>query len=211
MPSKRPLLAGAKLYVIVDAAVCGDRDPVAVATEAVAGGADLIQWRAKTWPADRRLETARRLAAALAVCPALFIVNDHLDVALAVGADGVHLGQDDLPVAVARPLMGPDRLIGVSTHSLEQALAAQEGGADYLGVGPVFATPTKPDYRPVGTGFLEQVAGRITIPYFAIGGIDQANLPLVSSCGATRIAVVRAVAGVRDVRQTAHALKAMLA
>ncbi|MBI4227533.1 MAG: thiamine phosphate synthase [Candidatus Omnitrophica bacterium] len=211
MPSKRPLLATAKLYVIVDAAVCGDRDPVAVATEAAAGGADVIQWRAKAWPAAQRAEMARRLAAALANLPVVFIVNDHLDVALAAQADGVHLGQDDLPLAAARPLMGPDRLIGVSTHSLEQALAAQAGGADYIGVGPVFVTPTKPDYQPVGPELLGVVGGRITIPCFAIGGIDQANLPLVLSCGATRIAVVRAVAGVRDVRQTAHALKAMLA
>lgn len=211
MPSKQLLLANAKLYVIVDAAVCGDRDPVAIATEAVAGGADVIQWRAKTWPADRRAEMATRLASALADLPALFIINDHLDVALASGADGVHLGQNDLPLAAARPLMGADRLIGISTHSVEQALAAQAGGADYIGVGPVFATPTKPDYRPVGAELLEAMVGKIAIPYFAIGGIDQANLPLVSSCGATRVAVVRAVAGVRDIRQTAHALKTMLA
>jgi len=106
--------------------------------------------------------------------------------------------------------MGPDRLIGVSTHSLEQALAAQQAGADYIGVGPVFATPTKPDARAVGPELVRQVAGRIAIPFVAIGGIDQANLPLVLSSGAARVAVVRAVAGAPDVRRAAQALKRLL-
>ena len=126
MASKRLLLSAARLYVIVDAECCGGRDPVAVATAAADGGADILQWRAKSWPADRRETVARALAAALTPRPVLFIINDHVELALAVGADGVHLGQDDLPAAAARPLMGPDRLIGVSTHSLEQALAASD-------------------------------------------------------------------------------------
>lgn len=225
MPSKRHLLSDARLYVIVDAGVCGDRDPVAVAAAAADGGADIIQWRAKSWPAapaegggttalwpaDRCQAVARQMAVALAPRPILFIINDHPELALAVEADGVHLGQHDLPLAEARALLGPDRLIGISTHSVEQALAAQQAGADYIGVGPVFATPTKPDSPPVGPSLVEQVAARITIPFVAIGGIDQINLPLVLSCGATRVAVVRAVAGVRDVRSAAHALKTMLA
>ncbi|OGX41450.1 MAG: thiamine-phosphate diphosphorylase [Omnitrophica WOR_2 bacterium RIFCSPHIGHO2_02_FULL_68_15] len=210
MASKRLLLSAARLYVIVDAECCAGRDPVAVAEAAADGGADILQWRAKSWPADRRETVARALAAALAPRPVLFIINDHVELALAVGADGVHLGQDDLPAAAARPLMGPDRLIGVSTHSLEQALAAQQAGADYIGVGPVFATPTKPDARAVGPELVRQVAGRIAIPFVAIGGIDQANLPLVLSSGATRVAVVRAVAGAPDVRRAAQALKRLL-
>jgi len=210
MPSKRLLLSAARLYVIVDAEICGDRDPVAVATAAADGGADIVQWRAKSWPVPRREAVARRMAAALAPRPVLFIINDHPDLALAAEADGVHLGQDDLPVAVVRPLLGLDRLIGVSTHSLEQALAAQQAGADYIGVGPVFATPTKPDYPAVGPDLVRQVAARITIPFVAIGGIDQANLPLVLSCGATRVAVVRAVAGARDVCRAAQTFKHQL-
>ena len=210
MPSKRHLLSAATLYVIVDAAVCGDRDPVAVAAEAVAGGADIIQWRAKSWVMRRRWEVAQRLADALRQTPALVIINDHAELALAVEADGVHLGQDDLPVEVARRLVGREVLIGVSTHTEDQALAAQRQGADYLGVGPIFATPTKPEYQPMGPALLEAVSRCVTIPYVAIGGIDRTNLPLVLSTGASRVAVVRAVAGARDVRGAARALKAML-
>ena len=210
MPSKRRLLSAATLYVIVDAEACGDRDPVAVATEAVAGGADVIQWRAKSWAMRRRWQVAQRLADALRRTPALVIINDHVELALAVEADGVHLGQDDLPVEVARRLVGREVIIGVSTHTEAQALAAQRQGADYLGVGPVFATPTKPEYRPVGPALLTAVGRRLTIPYVAIGGIDRANLPLVLSAGATRVAVVRAVAGARDVRGAARALKRLL-
>lgn len=209
MRSKRPLLATGNLYVIVDADACGGRDPVAVATEAAAGGADVIQWRAKTWPMRARWQTAERMAEALRPLPVLFVVNDHLDLALAAGADGAHLGQDDLPVEVARRL-APNLLLGVSTHSVEQAVAAQAAGADYVGVGPVFATPTKPDARPVGLELIRAVRAQLTIPFVAIGGIDQSNLALVLSSGATRVAVVRAVAGAREVRRAAQTLKAML-
>ena len=210
MPSKSDLLKTAKLYVIVDAAVCGDRDPVAVAEQAVAGGADLIQWRAKAWAARPRWAVAHRMAEALRPRRVLFIVNDHVDLAMAVGADGVHLGQDDLPHEVARRVAGPELLIGRSTHALDQALAAEREGADYVGVGPVFATPTKPDYPAVGVDLVEQVSRQVRIPAVAIGGIDQINLPLVLSRGATRIAVVRAVAGASDVREAAHAFKQLL-
>ena len=210
MRSKRALLSNIRLYVIADADVCGDRDPTTVALEAVAGGADLIQWRAKSWTARARWQVAHRMAEALRATPALFVVNDHLDLALAVGADGVHLGQDDLPLDVARRVAGSAMIIGQSTHSVDQALAAEAGGADYIGVGPVFATPTKPDHRAVGTELIDAVDGRITIPYVAIGGIDQRNLPLVLSHGATRVAVVRAVAGAADVRGAAHAMKTVL-
>lgn len=210
MASKRPLLADLKLYVIVDAEACGGRDPVQVAREAVAGGADIIQWRAKRWSMQERWRVAQRIAEVVRPTPALFIINDHVELALAVGADGVHVGQEDLPLAVVRGLVGADRLIGRSTHSLEQAVAAQAEGADYLGVGPVFATPTKPDARAVGPELVEAVAARVTIPFVAIGGIDQQNLPLVLSRGATRVAVVRAVTGAPDVRAAAHALKTML-
>ena len=210
MPSKRPLLASAKLYVIVDADVCGARDPVQIALDAVAGGAQVIQWRAKGWTMRRRWRVAEQLAQALAPTPALFIINDHLDLAHAVQAGGVHLGQDDLPLAVARRLAGAELLIGVSTHGVEQAVAAQAAGADYIGVGPIFSTPTKPDYPPVGLELLDEIQRRVTIPWVAIGGIDQENLPLVLSHGARRVAVVRAVAGAADVRAAAQALSRSL-
>ena len=210
MASKRHLLDGARLCVIVDADACGSRDPVEVAAEAVAGGADIIQWRAKSLDCRRRWETARRMADALRPLSALFIVNDHVDVAMAAAADGVHVGQDDLPPPVVRGLIGPGRVMGISTHSLAQAEEAEAAGADYIGVGPVFATPTKPDSPPVGLGLVQEVSRRILIPFVAIGGIDRLNLPLVLSSGARRVAVVRAVAGSSDVRSAAQAFKAML-
>lgn len=203
-------LSAAKLYVIVDADVLHERDPVVVAMEAVSGGADIIQWRAKTWTMRERWQAAERLSEALRPTRALLIINDHVDLSLAVEADGVHLGQDDLPIEVARRWMGSQRIIGVSTHSLPQAVAAQAHGADYIGVGPIFATPTKPGVPPVGLELLTAVRGAVTIPFVAIGGIDQTNLPLVLSAGTTRVAVVRAVAGAHDVQGAAQRLKAML-
>src|SRR5690606_39198901 len=117
-----------------------------------------------------------------------FIVNDHLDLALAVDADGVHLGQDDLPLKEARKILGPDKIIGISTHALDEALAAERDGADYIGVGPVFETKSKVDVvDPVGLSYVEEVSRHISIPFVAIGGIKLHNLNSVLATGATRI------------------------
>lgn len=162
---------------------------------ALEAGVRLVQHRAKGGDDLDRYQQALALRDLCASHGALFIVNDRLDLALAVEADGLHLGQGDLPVAIARRLLGPDRLIGRSTHALPQLLAAQAEACDYVGVGPLHATPTKPGRQPVGLAYLRQAAAAATIPYFAIGGIDQQNLASVlaaggSSCG---VAVVRAV------------------
>src|SRR5439155_12577882 len=127
--------------------------------------------RAKTTEKGLLLPAARRIAEAAREHGAVFIVNDHIDLALTAGADGVHLGQEDLPVSAARR-MWPDGIVGRSTHSLEQALAAEGEGTDYLGVGPVFATPTKPGRPAVGLSLLREAAEVLTVPWFAIGGID---------------------------------------
>lgn len=198
------------LYVIVDRAVLQGRDPVAVAEGAVRGGADAIQWRDKLSSDGEFLETARRLRELTRRSGAVFIVNDRLDAALLSRADGVHLGHEDIPVRQARELAGPSLLIGRSTHSLSEAKAAENDGADYIGVGPVFKTPTKPDYPVVGTELIRQVKEGVSIPWVAIGGIDLQTLPLVLSAGATRIAVVRAVAGARDPEEAARTLKALI-
>jgi thiamine-phosphate pyrophosphorylase len=135
----------------------------------------------------------------------LFVVNDRLDVAMAVEADGVHLGQVDLPVAAARRLW-PGRILGRSTHSLSQAVEAEREGADYLGVGPVFATPTKPGRPAVGLGYVGSAAAQVRVPWFAIGGIDTSNVAAVVSAGARRVAVVRAVSDAVDVAGAVRAL-----
>lgn len=207
--SKRSIPAGC-LYVIVDGQALKGKDPVRVAEAAIRGGADCIQWRDKSACDREALEVARRLRELTRRVKALFIVNDRLDVAMAAGADGVHLGHEDLPVPAARALLGEPILIGRSTHSLQEALDAQRQGADYIGVGPVFSTPTKPDYRAVGLGLLGEVRTRLSIPWVAIGGIDLENLPLILSAGAPGVAVVRAVAAASDPEQAARSLKRQL-
>ena len=198
-----------RLYVIVDGAVLNGQNPVSVAEAAIRGGADAIQWRDKTSSDSQFLETARALRKVTERGRAIFIVNDRLEQALLSGADGVHLGHEDLSIKEARALAGDGLLIGRSTHSLAEALEAEQAGADYIGVGPVFATPTKPDYPAVGIELIRQVADSpIRIPWVAIGGIDHETLPLVLSAGATRVAVVRAVAGSSDPQQSARTLKA---
>ena len=201
---------GCRLYVIVDRQAVGPRDPAAVAEAALRGGADVIQWRDKQAPDRESLSVARALRDLTGRYRRLLIVNDRVDVALLAEADGVHLGHQDLPVAEARRLVGDSMLIGRSTHSLPEALEAQSQGADYVGVGPVFQTPTKPDAPAVGLGLVRQVALAIRIPWVAIGGIDQRTLALVLSSGAPRIAVVRAVSGAADPEQAARDLKSRL-
>jgi thiamine-phosphate pyrophosphorylase len=172
-----------------------------VVGHALAAGVRLVQYRAKEGGGlddRRRLEQAQRLRELCARHDALFLVNDRIDLALAVDADGVHLGQEDLPVAVARRLLGPERLIGRSTHAIEQLRRAVAEGCDYLGVGPVNATPTKPGREPVGLAYVAAAAAEAPIPFFAIGGIDATNLAVVLAAGARRVAVVRAITAAAD-------------
>jgi len=199
-----------KLYVIVDRAAVGDRDPAEVASAAIRGGADAIQLRDKAASARQLLEEGRRLLPLTQAAGIPLILNDRVDVARAMQADGVHLGQEDLLIKDARDILGPDRLIGQSTHSVEQALAAQEEGADYLGLGPIFPTPTKPDYGSVGTGLIGEVAARVRLPIVCIGGIDQGTVGQVLAAGGQRVAVVRAVCGADDPEAAARTLKEAL-
>jgi len=200
----------AKLYVIVDRSALGGRDPVQVAEAAVRGGADVIQWRDKEAPDGEFLETARLLRERVSKLGALFVVNDRVAVAIGCQADGVHVGHEDLPVPAVRALVGSSMLIGRSTHSIQEALEAQRQGADYIGVGPVFATPTKPGVPAVGLELVRQVKQKVRIPWVAIGGIDLENVGLVSSAGAACVAVVRAVAAASDPEAAARALKGRL-
>lgn len=167
----------------------------------------MIQWRDKTSSDREFLVVARDLRSLTRASGTIFIVNDRIHIAQLAQADGVHLGHEDIPLQEARSLVGGSLLIGRSTHSLEEASQAQAAGADYIGVGPIFATPTKPNYEPVGLDLIRAVKPVIRIPWVAIGGIDLNTLPLVLSAGAGRVALVRAVAGASDVEGAARAFK----
>jgi thiamine-phosphate pyrophosphorylase len=190
-------LAAARLYLIGDA-----RTLERVGGAAVACGVSVVQLR------ERSRELTRATASALRErfrdAGALFIVNDDAALAAEIDADGVHVGQDDMAVERAREIVGPERLVGLSTHSAPQIDAAE--GVDYIGVGPVWATPTKPGYAPVGLELVRYAAAHARQPFFAIGGINPANAAEVFAAGARRIAVVRAIGEADDPRAAAAAL-----
>jgi len=202
--TRRARLAAAHLYL-----VCDEREE-AFLEAALRGGVDVVQLRMKDAAEPAILAAARRFRAVCAAHGALLIVNDRPDLAAAVDADGVHLGQDDMPVAAARRLVGDERLIGLSTHSPAQIDAAATAGVDYIGVGPVNETPTKPGRPAVGTELVRYAAAHATVPFFAIGGISPANLAEVRAAGARRVAVVRALTEAEDPERTARELRAGL-
>ncbi|EHR52996.1 thiamine-phosphate pyrophosphorylase [Saccharomonospora marina XMU15] len=211
----RQRLAEARLYLCTDAR--RDRGDLAeFADAALAGGVDIIQLRDKndgTLEAGEEIEALEVLARACAKHGALLSVNDRADIALAVQADVLHLGQDDLPVSVARRILGDDPVIGRSTHSLEEArLAATEDGVDYFCVGPCWPTPTKPGRPAPGLELIRAVAQGIdtTRPWFAIGGIDERRVGEVVAAGARRAVVVRAITEAEDPAAAATALRQAL-
>lgn len=164
-----------------------------VVEAALQGGLILVQYRDKQSDDLVRLQNAKTLKQLCHQYGALFIINDRVDLALAVDADGVHLGQQDMPIASARQLLGAHRIIGRSTHSSDDLHRAIQEGADYVGVGPVYETPTKAGRSAAGVEYVQYAADHASIPWFAIGGIDTENLPAVLSAGAERVAVVRAI------------------
>jgi thiamine-phosphate pyrophosphorylase len=196
-------LHDARLYYI-----CGI-DRLSTLEPALRGGVDIFQLREKHAGDDELLRAAQ---AARRLCDghgALFVVNDRPDIAVAARADGVHLGQDDMAVEDARAIVGPELLIGRSTHSPEQVDGA--AGADYIGVGPVHATPTKLGRPAVGVDLVRYAAANARVPFFAIGGLDATTLPEAVRAGATRAAVVRAISEAADPEASARALRAALA
>jgi thiamine-phosphate pyrophosphorylase len=196
-------LADARLYFI-----CGI-ERLDTLAPALRGGIDVFQLRDKRAGDDDLLHAAEHARALCDEHDALFVVNDRPDLAVAAGADGVHLGQDDMPIEQARAIVGPRMLIGRSTHSPEQVDAA--AGADYIGVGPVHATPTKLGRPAVGLELVRYAAAHAAVPFFAIGGIDSAAIGDVVGAGATRAAVVRAISDAPDPEATARELRAALA
>lgn len=211
MTSRRAKLNEARLYVVLGASNRAGRTAEVTAREAVLGGADIVQLRVKDAERSERVRLGKAVGRVVRTLGALFIVNDDPRAAADSGADGVHVGQDDLDVQEVRRIVGPDMLIGKSTHSIDQAAAADaEPEVDYLGFGPMFATPTKPDYRAVGPDRVRGILGRVAKPFFAIGGIDLTTAPDVIAMGASRIAVVRAVQDAEDAREAARKLKELL-
>lgn len=186
------------LYVILDRTASRGRDLREILDGVIAGGGRLVQFREKEWPLRRclpLLEDLRRRAKQAGIG---FVVNDRLDLALAVEADGLHVGQDDLPAPIARRLLPPSMFLGVSTHSLEQARQAEREGADYVAVGSIYPTATKPEFQLVGLDLLREVRGQVRAPLVAIGGITADNAAQVIEAGADGVAVISAVCAARD-------------
>ncbi len=198
-------LAEARLYFVTDATSSEH-----ALREALAGGVDVLQLREKEGSDEEILAAAATFRDVCAEHSALFVLNDRPDLAVAAGADGVHLGQDDEAVASVRERVGDELLIGLSTHSREQLTAALETDADYVCVGPVYATPTKPDYPAVGLDLVRRAVETVDRPWFAIGGIDGANIEEVAAAGAPRVAVVRAIRDAPEPRAAAAGLRAVL-
>jgi len=184
-------------YFITDARLsrAGNRADVQAA---VAAGVRVVQYREKEADTAAVLAEARELRRLCQECH--FLINDHVEVALAVGADGVHIGQEDMPLSEARRLLGPDKIIGVTVNTVRQALAAAQGGADYLGVSPIFATRTKPDAgEPAGLSLLREIRRLVSLPLVAIGGITLENAPAVIAAGADGICAISVVVTQPDV------------
>jgi thiamine-phosphate pyrophosphorylase len=199
------------LHVLTDHGLSRGRDLLTVAKAALDGGATVLQLRNKTASTRTLVEEGVALRALTRERGALLIVNDRIDVALAVDADGAHVGQDDMPTALARQLLGPERILGVSAGNLEEAAEAVLAGADYLGVGPIYATGSKADAGPaVGTALLQELATRYSLPLVAIGGISAENVSVVIRAGATGVAVISAVVSANDIAgATWHLLAAI--
>lgn len=176
-------------------------DAIASALE---GGVDILQLREKNMSAKNIVELGAKVKQLCLQYGATFIVNDRIDVAAILEADGVHLGQDDLDVASARQILGDKCIVGISTHAPEQALKAVEDGADYIGVGPVFATPTKEGKIPVRLEYVKWASENIEIPFYAIGGIDEENIDEVLKTGANKVAVVRAIINAKSPQKAAE-------
>lgn len=204
-------LQNAQLYLVAGKNTSterlNDKDFFSIIEKSIEGGIDIIQLREKNENETKIIELAKEIRNLVRNSETLFIINDRVDIALACDADGVHLGQDDFPVYEARKITPPGFLIGLSTHSEEQGEKSLKSGADYLGVGPVFQTPTKPDYIPATLNYVKWANENLTLPWFAIGGIDEINIDKVINAGAKKVAVVRAIMNAKNPELATKTLK----
>ncbi|HEY5037312.1 MAG TPA: thiamine phosphate synthase [Chthoniobacterales bacterium] len=204
-------LGRARLYAILDLGYVAPNDAEKLTERLIEGGADIIQLRAKQQSIEALREIARQLHRLTSRAKIPLIINDHPEIARDVPLEGLHLGQDDLPVAAAREIVRrEDCWIGKSTHSVAQAIAAQAEGADYIGFGPLFATPTKPDYQPIGLGEIARVHELVQLPIFCIGGIKLENLPDVLAAGARRVVIVSGLLQSADVAAATRSAKQLI-
>jgi len=196
----------ADLYVVITEAFCAGRTALTVLDQVLAAGVGIVQLREKDL-ADRDLyELAQEFRRRTEAARSLLIIDDRVDIALAAGADGVHLGQTDLPVAAARRI-APDLIVGASSHGLEEELAAQAAGAGYVNIGPIFSTATKPAAIPLGVEAITRLTPHLTIPWSTMGGINQGNIAQVVARGARHPAVMSAVTAAADVTAAAWTLR----
>jgi thiamine-phosphate pyrophosphorylase len=205
-PLRRERLRTARLYLVCEALPRGGA-PEPLLQAALTGGVDIVQLREKELDQDTIIRSARTFRRLCDTFSTLFIVNDDPDLSRRCDADGVHLGQDDMPVAEARELLGPEAIIGLSTHSEEQIEAAASAPVDYISVGPIWETPTKQGRPGVGVGLVEYAAANSAHPFFAIGGIDAENAAEVVAAGATRLGAVRAIRDAERPQAGAEALR----
>jgi len=209
--AKGSALARCRLYAIIDLGYVAPDDAEEATVQLLRGGADLIQLRGKRQTIARLTDLAEQLHGLTSHAGVPLIINDHPEIARDLRAEGVHLGQDDVSILLAREIVGRECWIGKSTHSVEQAIAAEAEGADYIGFGPLFATPTKPDYQPIGMEDIRRVHELIRIPIFCIGGIKLANLPHVLAAGAQRVVIVSGLLQSADIAAATRAAKELLA
>ena len=197
-----------RLYVITGQAFLKGRRLEDVIAAAIRGGADTIQLREKEFTGRELLAAGQVLRRVTRELGARLIVNDRIDVAKAVDADGVHLGQSDLPIEAARAILGPDKIVGLSTHNVEEAVAAERAGANYIGLGPMKPTTTKLDTEPVvGPSGVREVRRRVRLPIVAIGGIKQADVAEIIRSGANAVAIISAIVGSDDVEAAARTIR----
>ncbi len=200
-----------ELYAITDRKMLGKTSEVEAARLCYAGGADVVQLRMKDTDGGEMLELAKQMQAVADEYNKFFIVNDRIDVAILASADGVHLGQTDIPISEARRLVGDEMIIGASVDNVEQAIKAVEDGADYLGVGAIFTTSTKPDAEQgIGLDAIYDIKKAVDVPVVAIGGINKGNILHVMRAGADGVAVVSAIMAQEDIQSAAHELKTLI-
>lgn len=210
MNLKKKLLKESRLYVILDKKRLRNKPVFGIADKIKDSGIDIVQLRDKESKIESLLKDAYALRKSSSNSKTLFIINDYIDIAKITDSDGIHLGQEDTPIEIARQILGKDKIIGVSCHNLRQAKEAQNRGADYISIGPIFSTPTKPEYKPVGLGLIKEVNKIIKIPFFAIGGIDQKNLNKVLSHQVKRVALCKAICQVKDISLAAKIFSNLL-
>lgn len=198
-----------RLYAVTDSAWLNGRSLAEVVREAIEGGATVVQYREKNKGYDDMLKDAREVCAVCREYGVPFIMNDSVEIAMAVDADGVHLGLDDGDLKAARELLGEGKIIGASTHNVQEALSAQAQGADYLGCGAVFGSTTKTDISSITPEILAQVTSAVQIPVVAIGGINRDNISMLNGCSLAGAAVVSAIFAQKDIRAAAKEMRAL--